>query len=674
MKAGIYKTRDSGKLMYVAKDRSIRAFELPAPPAGDTKVTTSQKEQVVTWTCGTTGDIADRVCDVPNGCTDSVTFLNNVRRVLDTGRVIVAVNGIDDFVTEPDGLREYQTAARDLVGKVYASLPKGAGKSGGTVDHKLAADHFHDTVEITQPLDEITRRALLSPPMPEEGLPNKQTLTYAEAIRDVDWAPLTEDQIIGLFQTPPVVPVRPWDRKLYTKDGPTSTVRLTAGQLDAQIERAGQRELEMHDMAVAAARSGIVTVTGDEIFVHDGERWHEFQKAWVRRGPAKLFDEEMKTGDIVIEFADNGQDFLRWLCREDEQGFTRVIDCQPYQGFVWNGTIVHNAENLTLGRGARLANVTTQSMTAPDAMQMSHDVIAARRVGQGSVVTDADWAPLTEEQVIGQLQTARAEGRRPPMLAVRCGSESLLRSAQAIREAGVGVPPHIARKLIDEYRAAAYKPLPGAADFSEPEDRTEEMPIDRLMRALRTQNVDIVNQFAYAEHELQILLEGERRGCLKLMAGGEVNVLDLDAYEELRANPPPVLPVLPKGTVRQYIDGGVSVKPKLKDTAVARDINHVFVSGNVDAIPNDGRRYAVVYPMVYPITGRPLHPQLKARGVIALVACTTREKARLFEALELLKTGAIRLCGAKSKRKHRKAGHAVYWCEALQSWAWEVKP
>lgn len=523
MKAGIYARRDNGKLVYIAKDRSIRAFELlgSRPCDGSDKVTTSQKEQVVSWA----GQTANRICDVPNGCTDSVTFLANVRRVLDTGRVIVAVNGIDDFVTEPDGLREYQQAGRDLVGKVFASLPKGAGK-GGIVDH--------------------------------DGRP---------------------------------------------------------AQYDAEVTQGG---------------------------------------AW--------FDEELKTGDIIIEFADNGQDFLRWLCREDEHGFTRVIDCQPYQGWLWNGTIVHNAENLTLGRGARLANVTTQSMTAPDAMQMSHDVIAARRV---TAVTDADWAPLTEEQIIGLLQTASVDARRPPVLAVRCGADSLLQSAQAIREAGVAVPPHIARKIIDEYRAEAYKPLPGA---SEPEARIEEPPIDRLMR---THNVDIVNQFAHAEHELQILLEGERRGCLKLMAGGEINVLDLDAYEKLRASPPPVLPVLPKGTVRQYIsDARVLVKPKLKDTALAREVNHVFLSGNVNAIPNDGRRYTVVMPPAYPVIGRPMPKSMKRHGAEGVIAHSDWAKA----VLQKLQTGEIRLCGKQSKRKHRKAGHFVFWFTPLQSWAWEVKP
>lgn len=85
MKAGIYKRRDNGLHVYVAKDRSIRAIELADchPSDGRVKVTTSEKEQVVAFQDYTPdmqnlgAVVADRVADVPNGTTDHVLALQH---------------------------------------------------------------------------------------------------------------------------------------------------------------------------------------------------------------------------------------------------------------------------------------------------------------------------------------------------------------------------------------------------------------------------------------------------------------------------------------------------------------------------------------------------------------------------------------------------------------------
>lgn len=42
----------------------------------------------------------------------------------------------------------------------------------------------------------------------------------------------------------------------------------------------------------------------------------------------------------TIALEDHGQDFLEWDI--DDQG--EVVDCRPFQGWVWNGTIVHNKD------------------------------------------------------------------------------------------------------------------------------------------------------------------------------------------------------------------------------------------------------------------------------------------------------------------------------------------
>jgi len=40
---------------------------------------------------------------------------------------------------------------------------------------------------------------------------------------------------------------------------------------------------------------------------------------------------------ITVELEDHGQDFLEW---DIEDGV--VVDCRPFQGWLWNGTRVHN--------------------------------------------------------------------------------------------------------------------------------------------------------------------------------------------------------------------------------------------------------------------------------------------------------------------------------------------
>jgi len=40
---------------------------------------------------------------------------------------------------------------------------------------------------------------------------------------------------------------------------------------------------------------------------------------------------------ITVYLEDRGQDFLEW---DIEDGI--VVDCRPFQGWLWNGTKVHN--------------------------------------------------------------------------------------------------------------------------------------------------------------------------------------------------------------------------------------------------------------------------------------------------------------------------------------------
>lgn len=43
---------------------------------------------------------------------------------------------------------------------------------------------------------------------------------------------------------------------------------------------------------------------------------------------------------ITVFFEDDGQDFLEW----DISDKGEVVDCRPFQGHVWIGTMVHNKD------------------------------------------------------------------------------------------------------------------------------------------------------------------------------------------------------------------------------------------------------------------------------------------------------------------------------------------
>lgn len=114
-------------------------------------------------------------------------------------------------------------------------------------------------------------------------------------------------------------------------------------------------------------------------------------------------------GDILIEFEDNGQDFLRWTLRDDAEGYTRVIDSQPFQRDVWAGMIVHNADTLVRGR----VDVAYVGRDAEDSRNLLHRVVSAKRVKIGKL------------QMLG-LDTERRFVGVPPALAAPYGETDLV--------------------------------------------------------------------------------------------------------------------------------------------------------------------------------------------------------------------------------------------------------
>lgn len=72
---------------------------------------------------------------------------------------------------------------------------------------------------------------------------------------------------------------------------------------------------------------------------------------------------------VVVEFEDNGQDFLEW---EIQDGV--VIECRPLQWWMWENSTVHTTR---IAPGARL-DVTTPT---GNRITLRHAVIAVRELG-----------------------------------------------------------------------------------------------------------------------------------------------------------------------------------------------------------------------------------------------------------------------------------------------------
>lgn len=121
MKAGIYRT-PNGNLIYVAKDRTIKATSLSPSSWPGTKVSHRSKDDTVAFE----GYRCTRHADVPNGCTDhqalvdklyAVARLEPGEKLVDAGTAVARVEEIDST-----GNDAYERAAARAVRETSKAL------------------------------------------------------------------------------------------------------------------------------------------------------------------------------------------------------------------------------------------------------------------------------------------------------------------------------------------------------------------------------------------------------------------------------------------------------------------------------------------------------------------------------------------------------------------------
>ena len=287
------------------------------------------------------------------------------------------------------------------------------------------------------------------------------------------------------------------------------------------------------------------------------------------------------------------------------------------------------------------------------------------------------------------------------------------------------------------------------------------------------QTLSTIVEYEHAKKDLQVILHLEQTGVVQWV-GNDWEIFDLTAYNATLANPPKVLPVLPRGYMEEraaaYVrnrpfvstkfhgDANQSVYTKThtenmtQRTAISiefEQLQHQLVASAKEAhelmakaffaealgivelvqdevIVLDNERYeslesdlgagrykaewsrgvmgirdtsdgtvslvapykaefiaassglsvggtmeepAVLRAKSLTVTGRPMPATAKRHGATGAVATSEYEHEQLMR----LANGEIRLIGKQSKRKHRRAGHRVFWCTPLNSWAWEVR-
>lgn len=527
MKAGIYKRRDNGKHIYVAKDRSIRAHQLAdchPVEAGVLKVSCSEKEQVVSFEYYTEDMqnivkvVADRVADIPNGTTNHDEYLQHY----------VTHHGVAD------------------------------------VSHLVHVDESGRRTEIgvlSQPVEftpaDFEARSSSSPPLPEEGLPNKQMLTYAEgAAVEVLFDGLPTDgyaeHAAQVYSKNPGERVIGMPRSLGIGYGAESLLKSAA---DVRAADAGVPE-HVADKIRDDFRQ-VFGMPGSPLVPMDFSKIEARVSAHV--GTFYDVGQEPQPGDVLIRFADQGQQVTHWVVRDG-----RLLCAHPVTDHWKGGELVNQSD--VLSRHARPRVV----------------------VGESGEVT-------------------------------------------------VG------------------NPVISAVEFDRPRlSRFEQQMVQERNAAMIAQEMMAKAFFAEALGIVEIFMD-------------EIVVLDGDRWEtlesEVRDGRYAIETVLMGIGIRDRQTGELHLVEDRKARYIAS--TYGFRIGGTVEEPTVIR----TKDLSVRVTGRPMPKAMKRHGAVGAAATNDYEQEQLLR----IERGEIRLIGKQSKRKHRRAGHRVFWCAPLNSWAWEVQ-
>lgn len=527
MKAGIYKRRDNGKHVYVSKDRSIRAFQLTdchPLEAGNQKVSCSEKEQIVSWFEDGPDDIsvmvaADRVADIPNGTTNHDEYLQHY----------VTHHGVADVshLVHVD-----ESGRRTEIGTIEGSLRRSPG------DAKL------DSPEAVASAT-ATLKAAMSPEAAEalfNGLP-----TDLQSVGDI-----YSGSAIEVYAKDPRVRVIGMSRELGLGYGAEGLLKSAA---DVRAADAGVPEHVANK--IRDDFNNVFGMPGSPLVPMDFSKVEARVSAHV--GTFYDVGQEPQPGDVLIRFADQGQEVTHWVVRDG-----RLLCAHP-RTEDWKGRELVNMADV-LSRHARPRVV----------------------VGESGEIT------------VGNPVISAVEFDRPRLSRFE---------QQMVQERNAAMIAH-------EMMAKAF--------------------------------------FAEALGIVEIFMD-------------EIVVLDGDRWEtlesEVRDGRYAIETVLMGIGIRDRQTGELHLVEDRKARYIAS--TYGFRIGGTVEEPTVIR----TKDLSVRVTGRPMPKAMKRHGAVGAAATNDYEQEQLLR----IERGEIRLIGKQSKRKHRRAGHRVFWCAPLNSWAWEVQ-
>lgn len=531
MKAGIYKRRDNGKHIYVSKDRSIRAFQLTdchPLEAGKQKVSCSEKEQVVSWP-EYSRDMqnlrtitADRVADIPNGTTDHAEYLMHYLHVSGAADV--------SHVTHVD-----QNGRRTEIGTIEGSMRRSPGDA-----------------KMDSPAAVASATATLKAAMSPEGAEAlfQGTDTYAVSAVEI-YAKDPGVRVVGHGR------VVGMPRALGIGYGAESLLKNAADvrAADAGVpEHVASKIRDDFREVSSKPTSSFVEMDFSKIEARVSAHFGTFYDAGQTPQP----------GDVLIRFADQGQQVTHWVVRGG-----RLLCAHPRTS-EWAGREVAN-----------LADV------------LSHHARPRVVFGDG-----------TGEITVGN----------PVISAVEFDLPRLSRFEQ---------------QMLQERNAAMWAHEMMAKAF-----------------------------FAEALGIVEIVMD-------------EIIVLDGDRWETLESDVRAGRYVAEAVLLGMGISDRQTGEMHLVEARKARYIASTsgFRIGGTLEEPTVIRTADLVTRYH---SGGKAGCLLPADEVPAIVPSGYDMSAEEWWAAKV-RSGYIRLIGKQSKRKHRRAGHRVFWCAPLNSWAWEVR-
>lgn len=179
MKSGIYKT-PNGNLIYVAKDRTIKATTLSPSSWPGTKVSHRAKDDTVL--IEGTDYRCERVGDVPNGCNDPVKALNDTKHALQAKAALS-----DEVSPEWKAGREDKQFSRKIV---YGHGPGFLSAFGAEAERRLMND--------LAKLEEMERQGILKRQHDEWLVID--TEKYAAFLNNEDIYKRVADQVYGVTE------------------------------------------------------------------------------------------------------------------------------------------------------------------------------------------------------------------------------------------------------------------------------------------------------------------------------------------------------------------------------------------------------------------------------------------------------------------------------------------